>query len=68
MYNRFAFGIDSNTDKRCGKEACADLGKKLAEKCKAAKVARVVFDKNGYAYHGRVKAFADGAREGGLDF
>lgn len=53
---------------RADKEACAELGKKLAESCKAININRVVFDKNGYAYHGRVKAFADGAREGGLQF
>lgn len=53
---------------RAGVEACADLGKKLAERCKAANIAKVVFDKNGFTYHGRMKAFADGAREGGLQF
>jgi large subunit ribosomal protein L18 len=47
---------------------CAELGKKLAEHCKAKEISKVVFDKNGYAYHGRVKAFADGVREGGLQF
>lgn len=53
---------------RAGKDTCAELGKKLAEACKAKDITQVVFDKNGYAYHGRVKAFADGAREGGLQF
>ena len=48
--------------------ACTELGKKLAEACMAKNITTVVFDKNGYAYHGRVKAFADGAREGGLIF
>ena len=43
-------------------------GKLLAEKAKAAGVSRVVFDRNGYRYHGRVQAVADGAREGGLEF
>ena len=47
---------------------CADLGKKLAERCKAKNIGTVVFDKNGFTYHGRVKALADGAREGGLQF
>ncbi len=56
------------SDSRANKEACSDLGKKLAEKCKAKQISAVVFDKNGYAYHGRVKALADGAREGGLQF
>lgn len=53
---------------RAGKDRCAELGKKLAEACAAKNVSSVVFDKNGYAFHGRVKAFADGAREGGLKF
>ncbi|HWV56614.1 MAG TPA: 50S ribosomal protein L18 [Longimicrobiales bacterium] len=43
-------------------------GKLLAEKAKAAGVERVVFDRGGYLYHGRVAAFAEGAREGGLEF
>ncbi len=44
------------------------VGKKLAEKAVAAGVSNVVFDRNGYLYHGRVKAFADAAREAGLKF
>jgi large subunit ribosomal protein L18 len=44
------------------------VGKLLAEKAKAAGVTKVVFDRAGYRYHGRVKAVADGAREGGLEF
>jgi large subunit ribosomal protein L18 len=44
------------------------VGKILAEKAKAAGVEKVVFDRNGFKYHGRVKALADGARAGGLDF
>ena len=44
------------------------VGKLLAEKAKAKGVARVKFDRGGYRYHGRVKALADGAREGGLVF
>ena len=43
-------------------------GKLLAEKAKAAGVTKVVFDRAGYRYHGRVQAVADGAREGGLEF
>jgi large subunit ribosomal protein L18 len=53
---------------RAGISACTEMGKKLAELCKGKNVEKVVFDKNGYAYHGRVKALADGAREGGLIF
>jgi large subunit ribosomal protein L18 len=43
-------------------------GKLLAEKAKAAGITKVVFDRGGYLYHGRVAAFAEGAREGGLEF
>jgi len=52
-----------------GKTAVAYLvGKKLAEKAKAAKIDKAVFDRGGYRYHGRVAALATGAREGGLEF
>ncbi len=44
------------------------VGKYLAQKAKEKNITKVVFDRNGYAYHGRVKAFAEGAREGGLEF
>ena len=44
------------------------VGAKIAEKALAAGVSTVVFDRNGYLYHGRVKAVAEGAREGGLKF
>ena len=44
------------------------VGKLLAKKAVEKKISAVVFDRNGYLYHGRVKAFADGAREGGLKF
>ncbi len=43
-------------------------GEKLAEKAKEAGIEHVVFDRGGYLYHGRIAAFADGARESGLDF
>ena len=49
-------------------EQAATVGKLIAEKAKSAGVESVVFDRGGYLYHGRVKALADGAREGGLDF
>lgn len=49
-------------------EAAQRIGKALAERAKAAGVTKVVFDRGGYLYHGRVKALAEGAREGGLDF
>jgi large subunit ribosomal protein L18 len=44
------------------------VGKALAEKAKAKGVEKVVFDRNGFLYHGRVKALSEGAREGGLKF
>ena len=45
-----------------------DVGRRVAEKAKAAGVSRVVFDRGGFLFHGRVKALADAAREGGLEF
>ena len=48
--------------------AAGTIGKLIAERAKAAGVAEVVFDRGGYMYHGRVKALAEGAREGGLKF
>lgn len=49
-------------------EAAQQVGKKIAEKAQEAGVQAVVFDRNGYLYHGKVKALAEGAREGGLKF
>jgi large subunit ribosomal protein L18 len=48
--------------------AAKKVGLLIAEKCKAAKIDKVVFDRNGFPYHGRIAAIADGAREGGLQF
>jgi large subunit ribosomal protein L18 len=50
------------------KDAAASVGQRLAERAKAAGVSKVVFDRGGFIFHGRVKALADGAREGGLEF
>ncbi|OQX86512.1 50S ribosomal protein L18 [candidate division KSB1 bacterium 4484_87] len=49
-------------------DAARIVGKGIAKKAKAMKLEEVVFDRNGYIYHGRIKAVADGAREGGLKF
>jgi large subunit ribosomal protein L18 len=49
-------------------EAASSVGKKIAERALAKGVKQVVFDRGGYIYHGRVKALADAAREGGLEF
>lgn len=49
-------------------EAAAAVGKLVAERAKAAGITEVAFDRSGFKYHGRVKALADAAREGGLEF
>jgi large subunit ribosomal protein L18 len=60
---------DLRADKESNKSAlCRAAGKLLAERARAAGVSKVVFDRGGYLYHGRVAAFAQGAREGGLEF
>ena len=57
------------TDKGLSKkDQATKVGELLAERAKAAGIAKVVFDRGPYLYHGRVKALADGARQGGLDF
>ena len=51
-----------------GMEVAASVGKDIAEKAKTAGISRVVFDRGGFLYHGRIKALADAAREAGLEF
>jgi large subunit ribosomal protein L18 len=53
---------------RCNKEIASSVGKVLAKRAKDKKITKVVFDRNGYPFHGRVKALADACREGGLIF
>ena len=50
------------------RDGAAKVGKTLAERAKKAGVSKVVFDRGGFLFHGRVKALADAAREGGLEF
>ena len=59
-------GVDTTTAGKVNRAKAT--GKLLAEKAKAAGVTKVVFDRAGYRYHGRVQAVAEGAREGGLEF
>ncbi|SDQ33346.1 large subunit ribosomal protein L18 [Chryseobacterium soldanellicola] len=58
-------GVDAKGTKS---EVSAAVGKAIAAKAVAAGIQAIVFDRNGFVYHGRVKALADGAREGGLKF
>lgn len=58
-------GVDAKGTKS---EISAAVGKAIAAKALAAGIETIVFDRNGFVYHGRVKALADGAREGGLKF
>ena len=66
--------LASASTKELGEKAKLDqensknVGKKIAEKALASGVQSIVFDRNGYLYHGNIKALADGAREGGLKF
>jgi large subunit ribosomal protein L18 len=61
--------VEGHADLSSGKkiDRAAAVGKLLAERCKARGIDAVVFDRNGYKYHGRVRAVADAAREGGLN-
>ena len=52
----------------CNKSGAERVGKEIARLAKEKNITQVVFDRNGYIYHGRVKAVADGAREAGLEF
>jgi large subunit ribosomal protein L18 len=59
--------MGDKTKKRKGVEVAKQVGLSLARICKEKNITRLVFDRNGFLFHGRVKAVADGAREGGLE-
>ena len=59
---------DVRKDGGATRDSAANVGKTLAERAKKAGVSAVVFDRGGFLFHGRVKALADAAREGGLEF
>jgi len=59
---------DKGVDKAVKVEQARQVGKLIADKAKSINIESVVFDRSGYLYHGRVKALAEGAREGGLKF
>lgn len=65
-----ASSLDGKFGEKTGSDvaAASEVGKLLAERAKEAGITDVVFDRGGYIYHGRVKALAEGAREGGLNF
>jgi large subunit ribosomal protein L18 len=56
------------TEKSGNVESAQAIGKLIAERARAAGINKVAFDRSGYVYHGRVKALAEAAREGGLEF
>ena len=60
--------VAAKLDKGCDTDASAKVGQAIAEAGKAKGITQVTFDRNGYRYHGRVKALADAAREAGLSF
>ncbi|HYA28568.1 MAG TPA: 50S ribosomal protein L18 [Acidobacteriota bacterium] len=61
-------GMAEPAKRKKGVEAAKQVGLALAKACKEKNITKVVFDRNGFLFHGRVKAVADGAREGGLEF
>ena len=60
--------LADSAEKSKGVEVAKQVGLALAKVCKQKNISKVIFDRNGFLFHGRVKALADGAREGGLEF
>ncbi len=60
--------VKAGADTKANQQTAASVGKEIAEKAKVAKISTVIFDRGGFQYHGKVKALADAAREGGLQF
>ena len=60
--------LASLADKRATKEAAQKVGELIAKKARERNIQKVVFDRNGFLYHGRIQAVADAAREAGLEF
>ena len=63
-----ASSFEKGNHRNANTEVCGEIGKLIAARCKDKNIEKIVFDKNGNQYHGRVKALAEGAREGGLVF
>ena len=67
--SRVLAGASSRGESKTGNvESAQQIGKLIAERAKLAGITKVAFDRSGYIYHGRVKALAEAAREGGLEF
>jgi large subunit ribosomal protein L18 len=64
----FSSRQDTSLEKMPKVDQAKEVGKQVAEKAISAGITTVVFDRNGYLYHGRIKSLAEGAREGGLTF
>ena len=60
--------VKKGNKKKTNSKVCEQLGETFAKKCLEKNISKVVFDRNGFVYHGRIKAFAEGARKGGLQF